>query len=195
VTTTELSRETRGRILDTAWDRLRRDGVAGVTLKDVAADAGVSRQLLYFHFANRAGLLVALARHHDRRSGFAERVAATEPLPPVEGFEALLRAWLDYVPDLLPVARALEAALITGDVGGEAWRERMGTLRSVLRERLARIAAEKRLRPGWTADTAADWAWARIQPAGFAYLVEERGWSAPDCAERTARSVLAELVE
>jgi AcrR family transcriptional regulator len=165
-----------------------------VTLKDVASDAGVSRQLLYFHFANRAGLLEAMARYHDRRSGFAERVVATEELPAVESLEAVLRAWLAYVPELLPIARALEAALITGDVGMSAWQQRMGVLHSILRERLGRIAAERRLRSGWTADTAADWAWARIQPSGFAYLVEERGWSAEDYAERTARSVLAELV-
>ena len=30
----------------------------------------------------------------------------------------MLRAWCDYVPEILPVARALEAALVTGDEGG-----------------------------------------------------------------------------
>ena len=95
---------------------------------------------------------------------------------------------------MLPVARALEAALITGDVGGAAWRERMGALLTVLREHLERVAAENRLRPGWTVDSAADWTWGRVQPSVFAYLVEERGWRAGDYADRTVRSVLAELV-
>ena len=76
VTTTELSAETRARILDAAWQRVRASGPGGVSVKAVAAAAGVSRQLVYFHFRNRAGLLLAMTRHHDRASGFAGRVAA-----------------------------------------------------------------------------------------------------------------------
>ena len=94
----------------------------------VAEAAGVSRQLVYIHFTSRAGLLTAMARDHDRRSGFAARVAATHELPPAEGLERLVREWLAYVPEILPVARALEAASITGEDGAEAWRDRMDDL-------------------------------------------------------------------
>ena len=41
-----------------------------VTVAEIAAATGVSRQLVYLHFYNRAGLLVAMARHHDGPSGF-----------------------------------------------------------------------------------------------------------------------------
>lgn len=37
------------------------------------------------NFENRAGLLVAMARHHNVRSGFRERVAVLGSLPAVEG--------------------------------------------------------------------------------------------------------------
>src|SRR5690242_6776150 len=120
--TTDLSSETRARILETAWQRLREAGTSAVSVKDIAAAAGVSRQLVYFHYVNRAGLLLAMARHQDRRSGFSQRVAAARRLPPVPAFEQLVRTWCGYIPELLPVARALEAALITGDEGGAAWR-------------------------------------------------------------------------
>ena len=50
-------------------------GFAWETPQDVARAAGVSRQAVYLHFGSRAGLLVAMARHHDRTSGFAERAA------------------------------------------------------------------------------------------------------------------------
>ena len=73
-----------------------------------------------------------MARHRDEASGFARAVAAGAPL------EALLRAWCDYVPDMLPVARALEAALVTGDEGGSAWRDRMARAARDLRARAAR---------------------------------------------------------
>ena len=191
---TELSAETRARILGTAWQLVTDRGAAAVTVKEVAAEAGVSRQLVYFHYQNRAGLLLAMARHQDRSSGFLRAVAAARDLAPVPGFEALLRAWCAYLAEILPVARALEAAYITGDEGGDAWRDRMTELREALRLALARIEAEGRLAPGWTAETAADWAWARVQPGSWAGLVGMRGWAAGQYTERTIGSLLAELV-
>ena len=73
--------DTRARILDTAWGLVRERGIGAVTVADIAAATGVSRQLLYVHFENRAGLLVAMARRHDVRSGFAGRAAETRSLP------------------------------------------------------------------------------------------------------------------
>ena len=94
-----------------------------------------------------------MARDHDRRSGFAARVAAASELPPAEGLERLLREWLAYVPEILPVARALEAASITGEDGGEAWRDRMDDLREQFALAVGRVAAAGRLAPGWTEET------------------------------------------
>jgi hypothetical protein len=111
-------------------------------------------------------------------------------MPPVEGLEHLLRAWCDYMPTILPVARALEAALVTGDDGGSAWRQRMGELRAALRMAVDRVE----LAPRWTVDEAADWAWSRIQPTTWQHLVGERGWSAEQYTERTVGSLLGELI-
>ena len=74
------------------------------------------------------------------------------------------------------MARVLEAAYITGDEGG-AWRDRMTELREAFRLALERVAEEGRLAPGWTADTAADWAWAKAQTGTWAHLVGMRGWN------------------
>src|SRR5262245_4492288 len=182
--TSELSADTRSRILDAAWERVRDGGTGAVSVKDIAAAAGVSRQLVYFHYGNRAGLLTAMARHRDESSAFARAVAAGASL------EALLRAWCDYVPEILPVARALEAALVTGDEGGEAWRARMAELRAIF----VRALATESLAPGWTVDSAADWIWARVQPSGYAHLVGERGWSHAAFRERTVESLRSELL-
>ena len=194
MTTTEVSADTRQRILDAAWRQVREGGPRAVSVKQIAAVAGVSRQLVYFHFQSRAGLLLAMARNQDRRSGFTRRVAKTRELEPVEGFEALVRAWCDYLPELLPVARALEAALVTGDEGGDTWRDRMTDLREAFRLAIARIAQANRLAREWSVEAAADWAWARVQPSTYAHLVGERGWSPSEYAERTIESLLAELV-
>jgi AcrR family transcriptional regulator len=182
--------ETQTRILEAAWRLSREHGTGAVTMGEIATAAGVSRQLVYFHFANRAGLLVAMARHHDVRSGFRDRVAATRELPPADGLAALIRAWHGYLPEILSVAEELEAALLTDEDGAEVWRDRMGDLREAFRLAVARV----HLAPGWTVDAAADWAWARCQPTNWRHLVGERGWDPEDYVRRTTESILGELV-
>jgi AcrR family transcriptional regulator len=186
--------ETRRRILEAAWREVSEHGIADATVARIAAAAGVTRQLVYFHFSNRAGLLTAMARHRDEASAFAAELRASRSMPPVEALERLLRAWCAYLPEILPVARALEAALVTGDEGGDAWRNRMGELRDVLRAAFDRVGRDGGLARGWTVETAADWAWSRIQPTTWQHLVGERGWSAEDYCERTVHSLIEELV-
>jgi AcrR family transcriptional regulator len=187
VSSTELSAETRRRVLDSAWERVLEHGPQGASVKDIAAAAGVSRQLVYFHYGSRAGLLTAMARHRDR--GFGRAAADALGLPPREGLDATLRAWCDYVPEILPVARALEAALVTGDEGGVAWRERMGELHAVL----ARAVERLDLAPGWSVETATDWIWARVQPSTYAHLVGERGWTHARYVDTTVQTLLREI--
>jgi AcrR family transcriptional regulator len=172
--------ETRDRLLDAAWERV----AGGLSVKDVAAAAGVSRQLVYFHYGSRAGLLAAMLRD---RGGFA----ADAEWPPREALERLLRAWCVRLPEILPAARALEAAAIAGDEGAGAWGAYMGELRAVFRAAVDRVP----LRTGWSAETAADWIWSRVQPSAYAHLVLERGWTPNAFTYRTIGSLLAELVE
>lgn len=191
---TTVGTDTRSRILETAWALAHERGINDVTVGEIARAAGVSRQLVYFHFENRAGLLLAMARHQDARSGFIERVADTRSLPPVEGLEKLLRVWCDYTPEILPVARTLEAAVITGDEGETAWRDRFEDLREAFRIAVHRVERDGRLAGGWTVETATDWIWARTHLAIWQHLVVEHGWSPDDYEERSIRSILAEVL-
>jgi AcrR family transcriptional regulator len=184
----------RAHILETAWRLVGERGVQAVTVADIAAASGVSRQLVYHHFDSRAGLLVAMARHHDGASGFRSRFVASRELGPVEGLETLLRLWLQYVPLILPVARALEAAVITGDEGGAAWRDRMDDIHEAFRLAVERIDGEGRLARGWTVDSAADWVYARSHVSTWQHLVVDRGWPVKTYVERTIASVMAEVV-
>ena len=186
--------DTRGRILAAAWELVLANGATAVRMRDVAAAAGVSRQLVYIHFGDRAGLLVAMARNHDEQSGFLERVAATRALPPAEGLEALLRTWFEYLPEILPVAAGLHAAAAAGDGAAAAWSDRMADLREAFRVAVARLRRDGRLTRGWTVDAAADWVWMRSHLSGWQQLVGERGWTPKRYVDRTVRSILAELV-
>ncbi len=190
-----MSNGTPTRILETAWTLMLERGPRAVTIGEIATAAGVSRQLVYHHFANRAGLLIAMARHQDERSGFVDSVRAARKAPPVAGLEALVRAWLEYVPSIVPVAEALEAALITGEDGAGAWRDRMGELREAFGIAVDRVERDGALAPGWTVEAAADWAWARCQPSTRRHLVGERSWKPDDYVARTVRSILDEILK
>jgi AcrR family transcriptional regulator len=184
---------TRERILSVAWKIARERGSVEFTLAEIASLAGVSRQALYLHFDNRAGLLVEMARRIDHSSGFVSRVAATRKRPALQGFRQVLRLWHEHLAEILPVARALEAAAITADEGGQAYHDRMDAWRATLRISVAALAEGGLLRREWTVDQAADWAFARTQPANYEYLVRQRRWPARTLAERTIRSLVAEL--
>jgi hypothetical protein len=115
-------------------------------------------------------------------------------VPGTGALERLLRLWFAYLPEILPVARALEAAAINGDEGGVAWRDRMGDLRELFAAAVARVDGGGRLAEGWTVPAATDWVWARAQPSTFQHLVGDRAWPPGDYTERAVRSVLSEVV-
>ena len=187
MTTTELSAETRAQILEAALKRVREHGAAAISVRAIANDAGVSRQLVYFHYGNRAGLLTALASHLDETSG----LDGARDGEPILALEQLMRAWCAHLPRILPVARALEAAAITGDEGAAGWNERMRELHARFGAAIARVE----LSPGWTPETATDWVWARLHPGAYAHLVEERGWTHDHFTEWSVGSLLSELSE
>ncbi len=58
--TKEDAQETRNRILDAAVEVFNRQGVAQTSLNDIAAEAGVTRGAIYWHFANKVALFDAM---------------------------------------------------------------------------------------------------------------------------------------
>jgi AcrR family transcriptional regulator len=63
-----LSKEERHeQLLSVALELVQREGTDALTLGHLAERAGVSKPIAYEHFETRSGLLVALARHIDRR--------------------------------------------------------------------------------------------------------------------------------
>lgn len=68
---------TRTRILDAAFDLLRKEDLDGLTTAEIAAAAGVTERTIYRHFATRDELLKALWPQLQKRVGsrFAETPA------------------------------------------------------------------------------------------------------------------------
>ena len=66
-----------------------RNGYAATRLDDVAAAAGVTKPMVYRHFASKKDLYLALLRRHEKDlPTFIEEAT---------GIEAILDGWLDYV--------------------------------------------------------------------------------------------------
>ena len=185
---------TRERLLDAAWSEAGERGVEGLTLANVGARAGVSRQAVYLHFGNRATLLVEMAARIDHASGFRRRLAETRELPPRDGFRHMLDTWFDYVPTILRVHLALEAASLTGGDGAQAYRDRMDDWRDGIRVGVARLADAGGLSPRWDVDEATDFVWASVHPTTVHHLTAERGWTAAAAATRIIETLERELV-
>jgi AcrR family transcriptional regulator len=108
-------RGNRGAIVRAAAKAIARNGVRGMRVEEVAADAGVSPGLLYYHFENRAGLVRAALEHAS------EQAPSTVLREPVEddgdGYEKLEAA---LVRELDDEAGIREAAVVWGEVSASA---------------------------------------------------------------------------
>src|SRR5438270_11296912 len=88
--TTLPAGDRRETLLDTATEIVAAGDLDALSMETVAQRAGVSRPLVYKHFANKGELLAAVYRREAVRFD-AEIVAAVEA---AEGLEAMLRAML-----------------------------------------------------------------------------------------------------
>lgn len=186
---------TRRRILDAAWRLIEETG-ATPKLSDVATEAGVSRQALYLHFGDRAGLLVALVQHIDETFGkddVVERVMSAGSGTAALG--RMIDALAVYSGKVDGVARVLEAAQYEDEAVSAAWRNRMQVRRAHTQVLVQRIADEGGLAAGWSVDAAVDVCYVVLMQGPWRELVREMGWTPDEYAERMklllGRSVLA----
>jgi len=178
--------DTRERVLQVARAMIAKRGHAAISLVDVANEAGLSRQSLYLLFGSRAGLLLAMVDHIDESSAGPDRLAALrQSLPPADAFEPYVRAWFEYLPVVLPVARALSAAATTGDEDARrAWESRMRRLRGGYTQMAKGLKAAGVLREGWTPEAAADWIYTLTHVDTWQHLVGESGWKPQAAIDR-----------
>jgi len=186
---------TRERVLQTAQALIRDRGHANLSLVELAAETGLSRQTLYLLFGTRAGLLMALVDDIDVSSGGPARLAALREQG-VRDFEPYVRAWFDYLPVVLPVARALAAAAATGDADARAaWHSRLAKLRHGFTQMARGLQADGRLRAGWTVAQAAEWFLVLTHIDLWQHLVVEAGWKPADHVERVVDTLRKTLVK
>ena len=182
--------EARTRILEAAWNMIVQRGLSDSSMAAIAKTAGVSRQTVYLHFGSRAGLLVAMARHHDSTSKLLARIVALrDQASPPELLDDYFGSWLDYLREIFPVARLLSVASVTDPEAALAWNDRMEELRAGIAGVMRTLREAGLLAEGWSIHEATDWTWSQTHVDAWRHLVDERGWE----SERAKARILATL--
>jgi len=173
---------TRRRILASAERLFAAQGYAAVTMEEVAREAGVSLATIYLHFPGRAAIVGALAEEITTAPELTvEQV--TESLDPVEqmriGAHILRqlneRSWL--IADILRTQQGNDPEIARL---WALWHQRH---LDAMRSAVAAVAARGGLRPGLSAETAADVLYALAGAEVYRALVREREWT-PERYER-----------
>jgi AcrR family transcriptional regulator len=86
-------------ILDAAVRVLLRDGVMRLTLDGVAAEAGVSKGGVFYHFANKDALVGAMVTHTAQTmKAQSEKIALSDPEPVGRRMRAYFRCAFQEIP-------------------------------------------------------------------------------------------------
>ena len=172
-------------ILDAAWAVMAREGVAALSVREVARSVGIRQQSLTYYYPTKQALLDALFA-----DGFADLRRSFDGLPavtdPVEGIVDVAIAFVDHC-----VARpAAYHLMFQGTVPGfEPSEESHAIALTVLGELLDRLAAAGVTEP-------ADLALVRCVTSGVAaeqIANDPAGRLFADQTERGIRAVLAEI--
>jgi AcrR family transcriptional regulator len=164
-------------------------------MAQIARAARVSRQAVYLHFADRAELMVALARHLDAELGLpAEIRRIAEATSGAEQVEAMVSLQARTNPSLWAVARAVDAVRRTDPAADRAWQDRLDARLAGCRHIVARLESEGNLQAGLDASSAADILWTITSLRTWEDLVLGRGWSSQKYQRHVTRFLLATLI-
>ncbi|HEX3394484.1 MAG TPA: helix-turn-helix domain-containing protein [Acidimicrobiales bacterium] len=169
---------TRPRIVEAARALLEANPGANVSMGDVAERAGVSRQALYLHFADRTTLFLEVSRLADSSLRTPARQRRIDQAPTArDAFrEAIaLQAWLK--PRLRGVATALDVLRRSDAAADAAWKEREHARMERCKQVIRRLRDEDQLAPPWDLHTAARCFWAVTSQRVWDDLVMDQGWS------------------
>ncbi|MTD58568.1 TetR/AcrR family transcriptional regulator [Amycolatopsis pithecellobii] len=122
-------------------------GLAGLTVDEIAAEAGVAKGTVYYNFGSKDGLIDALLRYGVGQ--LAERLRAHSDAPdPVAGLESLVDEGLAFAAEYQGFSQILVSELWR--TPGQ-WHETLTLLReeiiSIVKQQLQRVADAGRLPP------------------------------------------------
>jgi AcrR family transcriptional regulator len=196
----EQARATRRRIIDAGLDLFVRQGYAVTTLEQIAGQAGVAVQTVYFHFGNKRTVLKEIvdvvAVGDDQPVALLDRPWMQQVRAEPDARRALtiwIRSSRTIFARVAPIMRIVrDAAGADPDMTAQ-WDVNQQQ-RFVAHQTLAQQLADKRgLRKGLPVAKAADIIFALLSLDVYLLLTVERGWT-PAQWERWITNTLADAV-
>jgi AcrR family transcriptional regulator len=180
----EAAQETRRRILDAVYERLRAAPSEPVSVDRVARMASVSRSTVYLVFGSRAGLFDALGADLLHRGGFESVLRTAAHSDAREGLRGGIRSVVVMYAAHRDVLRALHsmAQLNADAVGGAVQRMEHGRAGGMAYH-AQRLAEQAVLRADVTVDEATDLLWVLTSFDSFDLLYAGRALSVDKVAK------------
>ena len=181
----EQARENRGRVLTAAGRLFLAKGYADTAMPEIAKAAGVSVQMVYKAFANKATLLKAVfdvsVAGDDDPTPMAERdvIGAIRAEPDAARkimlyMRHLARSAHRYAPLQLLARDAARADHTAAEVWAQMRQETLTAMTYFADD----LIATRQVRDGLSADEVRDILWTYHSPELYELLVIERGWAA-----------------
>lgn len=170
--------DTRTRILETTWHLMELRRGQGVTMSNIAKEAGISRQALYLHFGSRIELMISTVNYVDEVKGLNDRLTRFEEAATgIELLEACIEIWGNYIPEIYGLAKALLTTRDTDEATATAWNGCMSSLLDVCRKTIESLDKEGILASRWKPKEATEMFWTIISINNWEQLTIECGWS------------------
>ena len=187
---------TRDRILAATEQLLAEAPGASPSMGQIAEAGGVTRQLLYFHFDNRADLLLELSRRIDAQARSPARQARIDDAPDaVTALREAVALQGHIKPKIHAVARVIDRLRQTDEDAAKVWGEREDARLGRCKDVVRRLIVEGVLAKGWDLPTAANLMCAVTSMRSWEELVVERGWSTRSWVRHTTRLLECAFVE
>ena len=201
VSRAEQARATRRRIIAAAAAQFVAHGYGATLLDQVAEQAGVAVQTVYFHFGNKRTLLkeaLDLAAVGDdepvplmERPWVREIQRETDPARIIVLWLATGRAILDRI---APLMRVVRGATGTDPEVAAQWHANQAQTRMAHGFLAELLAGRGALRPGLDAELARDIAFVLSNAETYLQFTDICGWTPDEWQERTAAVLTAALV-
>lgn len=161
----------------------------------IAKAAGVSRQAVYLHFADRAQLLLALSDYIDEEvgvGGWMDQIAELGDGRDMLRLLALTRSRRSA--SIASLNRAIETARRKDEAVSRAWQQRHeATVDWMKRVIVRRLREEGRLHPSWKPKRAASFLVMLFALRNWDNLIDASGWSAREYVEIVTAAALSAM--
>jgi AcrR family transcriptional regulator len=87
---------TRGEILDAAWQQVRTNGLAALSLRDLARTVGMQPPSLYSYFESKNAIYDAMYAQGARQFVDEQKASMASPDDPLEALKAVVRFFVEF---------------------------------------------------------------------------------------------------